>query len=174
VQFGRGAPLNGSLTQRDRDPPFKRCDPGAIPGRPTNLPVTHRQRCARLVKRERWGATPQAGSIMESEAGRACTRLLTDGCRHAAWPSSGPLSANLEGEVRGAHPRLESEWHPHGCVDRDRPPSANSGCPLGGDWSPKPVSRVRFLDGPPGHSGVGCWHPSCALNAAHAGPIPAA
>ena len=33
---------HGSLTQRDRDPPFKRSDPGAIPGRPTNLPVTHR------------------------------------------------------------------------------------------------------------------------------------
>ena len=28
---------HGSLTQRDRDPPFKRSDPGAIPGRPTNL-----------------------------------------------------------------------------------------------------------------------------------------
>jgi hypothetical protein len=28
----------GSLTQRDRDPPFKRSDPGAIPGRPTNCP----------------------------------------------------------------------------------------------------------------------------------------
>jgi hypothetical protein len=27
---------HGSLTQRDRDPPFKRSDPGAIPGRPTN------------------------------------------------------------------------------------------------------------------------------------------
>lgn len=26
----------GSLTQQDRDPPFKRSDPGAIPGRPTN------------------------------------------------------------------------------------------------------------------------------------------
>ena len=29
---------NGSLTQPDRDPPFKRSDPGAIPGRPTNRP----------------------------------------------------------------------------------------------------------------------------------------
>jgi hypothetical protein len=29
---------HGSLTQRDRDPPFKRSDPGAIPGRPTNCP----------------------------------------------------------------------------------------------------------------------------------------
>ena len=28
---------HGSLTQRDRDPPFKRSDPGAIPGRPTNF-----------------------------------------------------------------------------------------------------------------------------------------
>ena len=28
---------HGSLTQRDRDPPFKRSDPGAIPGRPTKL-----------------------------------------------------------------------------------------------------------------------------------------
>ena len=27
---------------------------------------------------------------------------------------------------------------------------------------------------PAGYSGAGCWHPSCALNAAHAGPIPAA
>ena len=33
---------HGSLTQRDRDPPFKRSDAGAIPARPTNLPVTHR------------------------------------------------------------------------------------------------------------------------------------
>jgi hypothetical protein len=41
--------IQGSLTQRDRDPPFKRSDAGAIPARPTNLPVTHRQRCARLV-----------------------------------------------------------------------------------------------------------------------------
>jgi hypothetical protein len=41
---------------------------------------------------------------MESEAGGACTRLLTDGCRDAAWPSSGPLSANLEGEARGRAP----------------------------------------------------------------------
>jgi hypothetical protein len=37
VQLDRRAPLIGSLTQRDRDPPFKRSDPGAIPGRPTNL-----------------------------------------------------------------------------------------------------------------------------------------
>jgi hypothetical protein len=29
---------HGSLTQRDRDPPFKRSDPGAIPGRPTSCP----------------------------------------------------------------------------------------------------------------------------------------
>ena len=28
----------GSLTQRDRDPPFKRSDAGAIPARPTNRP----------------------------------------------------------------------------------------------------------------------------------------
>src|SRR4029077_16756716 len=28
---------HGSLTQRDRDPTFKRSDPGAIPGRPTKL-----------------------------------------------------------------------------------------------------------------------------------------
>jgi len=28
----------GPLTQRDRDPPFKRSDPGAMPGRPTNCP----------------------------------------------------------------------------------------------------------------------------------------
>ena len=40
--------------------------------------------------------------------------------------------------------------------------------------SPKPGSRVQLLTGPPIYSGVGCWHPSCALNAAHAGPIPAA
>ena len=72
----------GSLTQRDRDPPFKRSDAGAIPARPTNLPGTHRQRCARLVSGggevqvlsrapKKWRAK-QAGS---------CTRLLTDGCR---------------------------------------------------------------------------------------------
>jgi hypothetical protein len=72
---------HGSLTQRDRDPPFKRSDPGAIPGRPTKLPVTHRKRCARLVSgrgevqvlsRAPIGRVKQAGS---------CTRLLTDGCR---------------------------------------------------------------------------------------------
>ncbi len=27
----------GSITQRDRDPPFKRSDPGAIPGGPTKI-----------------------------------------------------------------------------------------------------------------------------------------
>ena len=40
VQIQPSAPgvgtTHGSLTQRDRDPPFKRSDPGAIPGRPTN------------------------------------------------------------------------------------------------------------------------------------------
>jgi len=41
--------------------------------------------------------------------------------------STRSASAKLEGEVRGAHPRLESERHPHGCVDRDLPPSANFG-----------------------------------------------
>ena len=116
VQFDRGAPAHGSLTQPDRDPPFKRSDPGAIPGRPTNF-ARHVQVAVRpSCKRERRSATPQSGS---------------------------------------------TAFH-------------QSGCPLGGDRSPKPVSRVRFLDGPPDHSGVGCWHPSCALNAAHAGPIPAA
>ena len=39
----------GSLTQRDRDPPFKRSDAGAIPARPTKLPVTPRQRGSCLV-----------------------------------------------------------------------------------------------------------------------------
>ena len=116
VPFDRGAPAHGSLTQPDRDPPFKRSDPGAIPGRPTNF-ARHAQVAVRpSCQRERRSATPQSGS---------------------------------------------TAFH-------------QSGCPLGGDRSPKPVSRVRFLDGPPDHSGVGCWHPSCALNAAHAGPIPAA
>jgi hypothetical protein len=29
------------------------------------------------------------------------------------------------------------------------------------------ASRVQFLNGPPDYSGVGCWHPSVALNDAH-------
>ena len=41
--------------------------------------------------------------------------------------STRSASAKLEGEVRGAHPRPESEWHPDACVDRDLPPSANFG-----------------------------------------------
>jgi hypothetical protein len=69
VQLDRGAPLIGSLTQRDRDPPFKRSDPGAIPGRPTNLPVTHRKRCARLVSGRRGVQVLRRAPIMESEAG---------------------------------------------------------------------------------------------------------
>jgi hypothetical protein len=44
---------HGSLTQRDRDPPFKRSDPGAIPGRPTIL-ARHAQIAVRPpCKRER-------------------------------------------------------------------------------------------------------------------------
>src|SRR5690242_17397937 len=39
--------------------------------------------------------------------------------------------------------------------------------------SPKPESWVQLLVALPSHSGVGCWHPSCALNAAHAGSTPA-
>ena len=46
---GAQAPSHGSLTQRDRDPPFKRSDPGAIPGRPTNFARHAQVRCARLV-----------------------------------------------------------------------------------------------------------------------------
>ena len=61
---------DGSLTQRDRDPPFKRSDPGAIPGRPTNLPVTHRQRCARLVSGRGEVQVLSRAPILESEAGR--------------------------------------------------------------------------------------------------------
>ena len=59
----------GSLTQRDRDPPFKRSDAGAIPARPTNSPVTHRQRCARLVSGKRGVQVLSRAPIMESEAG---------------------------------------------------------------------------------------------------------
>ena len=61
---------HGSLTQRDRDPPFKRSDAGAIPARPTNLPVTHRQRCARLVSGRGEVQVLSRAPIMESEAGR--------------------------------------------------------------------------------------------------------
>ena len=89
----------GSLTQRDRDPPFKRSDAGAIPARPTNPPVTHRQRCARLVSgRGEVQVLSRAPPWRVKQAG-TCTRLLTDGCRPAAWPSSGPLSANLEARM---------------------------------------------------------------------------
>jgi len=42
-------------------------------------------RCKSSVGLQSW-RVKQAGS---------CTRLLTDGCPHVAWPSSGPLSANL-------------------------------------------------------------------------------
>jgi hypothetical protein len=70
----------GSLTQRDRDPPFKRSDAGAIPARPTNLPVTHRKRCIRLVSGRGEVQVLSRAPIEESEAGRACTRLLTGGC----------------------------------------------------------------------------------------------
>ena len=61
---------HGSLTQRDRDPPFKRSDPGAIPGRPTNSPVTHRQRCTRLVSGRGEVQVLSRAPITESEAGR--------------------------------------------------------------------------------------------------------
>ena len=61
----------GSLTQQDRDPPFKRSDAGAIPARPTNLPVTHRQRCARLVSGRGEVQVLSRAPIRESEAGRA-------------------------------------------------------------------------------------------------------
>jgi len=108
--------------------------------------------------------------------------------------STRSASAKLEGEVRGAHPRLESERHPHGCVDRDLPPSANSvrsvfgrgrgsgsrqaskSCAVGFDSANWPPNHFRSdsLSARRNYSGVGCWHPSCALNAAHAGPIPAA
>jgi hypothetical protein len=64
--------------------------------------------------------------------------------------STRSASANLEGEVRGAHPRLESEWHPHGCVDRDLPPSANSG-------APGVVGGSRFVPSRAFHSSFG-WH----------------
>ena len=72
---------HGSLTQRDRDPPFKRSDPGAIPGRPTKF-ARHAQKAVRPpCKREKWGASPQSGSKARrvKQAG-SCTRLLTDGC----------------------------------------------------------------------------------------------
>jgi hypothetical protein len=61
---------HGSLTQRDRDPPFKRSDPGAIPGRPTKLPVTHRKRCARLVSGRGEVQVLSRAPNRESEAGR--------------------------------------------------------------------------------------------------------
>ncbi len=79
-----------------------------------------------------------------------------------------PHPPDLEGKSVGDWARLLSESHPQGCVHRAhcRPPI--SGCPLGGSWSPKPTSRVRFLDGPPDYSGASCWYPSCALNAQRA------
>jgi hypothetical protein len=61
---------HGSLTQRDRDPPFKRSDAGAIPARPTNSPVRHRQRCARLVSGRSEVQVLSRAPMMESEAGR--------------------------------------------------------------------------------------------------------
>jgi hypothetical protein len=87
---------HGSLTQRDRDPPFKRSDAGAIPARPTKLTVTHRLRCARRDVRCKSSVGLQSWRVKQAGS---CTRLLTDGCRHAAWPSSGPLSANLEARM---------------------------------------------------------------------------
>lgn len=60
-----------------------------------------------------------------------------------------PPSAILErepGRVRGLS---GTQTVPLAACDSGSLRSANSGCPLGGDWSPKPVSRVRFLDGPP-------------------------
>ena len=41
--------------------------------------------------------------------------------------STRSASANWKVKCAGAHPRLESEWPPHGGVDRDLPPSANFG-----------------------------------------------
>jgi len=38
--------------------------------------------------------------------------------------STRSASANWKVKCAGAHPRFEIEWHPHGCVDRDLPPSA--------------------------------------------------
>ena len=38
--------------------------------------------------------------------------------------STRSASANWKVKCAGAHPRLESEWPPHGGVDRDLPPSA--------------------------------------------------
>lgn len=94
----------GSLTQRDRDPPFKRSDPGAIPGRPTICPSrTDSGASALYAEGVRCKSSVGLQSRRVKQAG-SCTRLLTDGCHHAAWPSSGPLSANIEARMWRAQP----------------------------------------------------------------------
>ena len=96
---------HGSLTQRDRDPPFKRSDPGAIPARPTNSPVTHRQRCARLVSGRGEVQVLSRAPIMESEAGRvlhAVANRWVLSRRHGLRVVRSPPI--LEGEVRRCAP----------------------------------------------------------------------
>jgi len=104
----------GSLTQRDRDPPFKRSDPGAIPGRPTNLPVTHRKRCARLVSGKRGVQVLSRAPIMESEAGgvlHAVANRWVPSMRHGLRVVRSPPIRRL---ACGVLSRLEPDDDPRG------------------------------------------------------------
>ena len=104
----------GSLTQRDRDPPFKRSDPGAIPGRPTNLPVTHRKRCARLVSGKRGVQVLSRAPILESEAGgvlHAVANRWVPPMRHGLRVVRSPPIRRL---ACGVLSRLEPDDDPRG------------------------------------------------------------
>jgi hypothetical protein len=103
---------HGSLTQRDRDPPFKRSDPGAIPGRPTNLPVTHRQRCARLVSGRGEVQVLSRAPIRRVKQAGPCTRLLTDGCCQYSMAFEWSALRQVQRLACGVLSRLEPDDDP--------------------------------------------------------------
>jgi hypothetical protein len=107
-----------------------------------------------------------AGRTLASKA----SGILTD-----VWIETYRLPPILEREPGRDRGLSGKQTVSRAACDSGSPRSAILGSVLVARYgSPKPGSRVQLLAGPPSYSGVGCWHPSCALNAAHAGPIPAA
>ena len=110
-----------------------------------------------------WIETYRLPPILEREPGRV---------RGLSGKQTVPLAACDSDSPRSAISAWSVSSHGRGSGSRQ----ASKTCAVGFDsanWPPN-YFLPDSLSGRHNYSGVGCWHPSCALNAAHAGPIPAA